>query len=99
MPDLSNVDTDRILAAVSQLDGAIEGIGAQVGKFTDAVQALDKGWTSGVKAEFITRFERDWQAMQEMLAQYHEISSQLREAAQDMEKTESEMLSGVAALG
>lgn len=99
MPDLSNVDTDRILAAVSQLDGAIEGIGAQVGKFTDAVQGLDKGWASTVKADFMARFERDWEAMQEMLAQYHEISSQLREAAQDMEKTESEMLSGVAALG
>ncbi|NLT15698.1 MAG: WXG100 family type VII secretion target [Clostridiales bacterium] len=99
MPDMSNVDSDKILSAVGQLDGITDSIQGCVGKIADSVETLDKGWVSSVKAEFMTRYQRDWEAMQEMLAQYREISAQLREAAQDFDKTESELLSRVSALG
>jgi hypothetical protein len=44
-------------------------------------------------------YQKDWEAMQEMLAQLWEVGTTLREAAADFDKTENEMLSGVNALG
>lgn len=99
MAALSNVDSEKIRSTVSRLDGIAESISGCVGKFADAIEALDKGWVSDVKADFMARYQKDWQAMQEMLLQYREISAQLLDTATDLEKTESEILSSVRALG
>ncbi|MDR1589322.1 MAG: WXG100 family type VII secretion target [Oscillospiraceae bacterium] len=98
MADLSNVDSEKILSVASQLDGIVNSMAAQMRKVVDAVANLDKGWTSPVKAEFMSRYRRDEEAMSEMLAQYSEISVQLRETASDFDKTENEIMSGVSAL-
>lgn len=99
MPDISNVDTEKILSAVGQLDSCVDRINGCVGKFADAIENLDKGWVSEVKGPFMVNYQRDWEAMQEMLAQLREVGTILREAAADFDKTENEMLSGVSALG
>lgn len=99
MPDISNIDSEKIISAAGQLDGIVDRINGCVGKFSDAIEALDKGWISEVKTGFMLTYQNDWEAMQEMLAQLREISDGLREAASDFDKTESEILSGMGALG
>ena len=98
MPDISNIDSEKILSAVGQLDGVVDRMNGCVGKFADAIENLDKGWVSEVKAGFMATYQKDWEAMQEMLAQLREINATLREAASDFDKTENERLSGVNAL-
>jgi uncharacterized protein YukE len=96
---MSNVDSEKIVSTVSQLDAATDAMMAQMRKIVEAVSALDKGWVSTVKAEFMTRYQRDEQAMQEMLEQYNEISRGLKDIAADLDKTESDIESSVRALG
>lgn len=98
MADMSNVDSEKILATANQLDGIVGAMNTQMTKIQDAVAGLDKGWTSPVKAEFMMRFQVDQDAMGEMLMQYIEISEQLKETATDFSKTESEIMSSVSAL-
>ena len=98
MSDLSNIDTEKILSAVGQLDGVVDRMNGCVGKFSDSIENLDKGWVSDVKAGFMATYQKDWEAMQEMLAQLREINTTLREAASDFDKTENERLNGVNAL-
>jgi uncharacterized protein YukE len=98
MADMSNIDSDKILSAVGQLEGIVDRMNGCVGKFADAIETLDKGWVSEVKAGFMATYQNDWEAMQEMLGQLREINTMLREAAQDFDKTENETLSGANAL-
>ena len=98
MTDISNVDSEKILSAVGQLDGVIDRMNGCVGKFMDAIVNLDKGWVSEVKAGFMATYQKDLEAMQEMLSQLREINTILREAVSDFDKTENERLSGVNAL-
>lgn len=98
MPDISNIDWEKILSAASQMDGITDRINGCAGKFADAVETLDKGWTSEVKAGFMAAYQKDWEAMQEMLAQLREFSAGLRDAASDFDKTENEICSKVRAL-
>ena len=98
MPDISNIDSEKILSAASQLDGVVDRMNGCVGKFADAIEALDKGWVSEVKAGFMATYQLDWEAMQEMLFQLREINDGLREAAGDFDKTEGEITSGVKSL-
>lgn len=99
MPDISNVDTEKILSAVGQLEGIVDRMNGSVAKFADAIENLDKGWVSEVKAGFMATYQTDMEAMQEMLSQLMEINTTLREAASDFDKSENETLSGVRALG
>jgi uncharacterized protein YukE len=98
MPDMSNIDSDKILSAVGQLEGIVDRMNSCVGKFADAIETLDKGWVSEVKAGFMSTYQNDWEAMQEMLGQLREINTMLRDAASDFDKTENETLSGVNTL-
>ena len=98
MSDLSNIDTEKILSAVGQLEGVVDRMNGCVGKFADAVANLDNGWVSEVKAGFMATYQKDLEATQEMLSQLREVNVTLREAAGEFEKTENERLSGVNAL-
>jgi uncharacterized protein YukE len=98
MADLSHVDSEKILSTASQLDGIADAIMAQMQKIVDAVAQLDKGWVSPVKAEFLSRYQRDEDAMREMVEQYREIDTGLREMAAELDKTESEITSSVSSL-
>ena len=99
MPDISNVDSEKILSAVSQLDGIVDRMNGCVGKFADAVETLDKGWVSDIKTGFMANWNKDWEALQEMIMQLREINSGLREAASDFDKTESDILGSFGAMG
>jgi len=98
MPDISHIDSEKILSATGQLDGIADRISGCAGKFNDAIAALDKGWVSDVKAGFMATYQIDRDAMQEMLSQLREINAGLRDAAGDFDKTENEMVSGVSTL-
>ena len=98
MPDISNIDSEKILAAVSQLDAVIDRMNGCVGKFADAIEALDRGWISEVKGGFMSTYQTDWEAMQEMLAQLREINEGLRDSAGEFDKMEGEVTNGVKAL-
>ena len=98
MPDISNIDTEKILSAVGQLDGVVDRMNGCAGKFAETIENLDKGWVSDVKAGFMATYHNDREAMQEMLAQLREVNTILREAVSDFDKTENETLSGVNTL-
>lgn len=98
MADISNVDPDRIKAAVSQLSGINDALAAQVAKIKEAVKQLDSGWTSAVKAGFMQKYKLDEAAADEMLVQLREFTDALSEAASDFDKTESGMMGAVSAL-
>ena len=98
MPDVSNIDSEKILSAISQLDGVVGRLSGCVGKFNDAIGRLDKGWVSEVKAGFMANYQADSEAMQEMLEQLREISEGLKAAAGDFDKTENDVISGISAL-
>jgi uncharacterized protein YukE len=98
MSDLTNIDSEKILSTVSQLDGIVDRMNGCVVKFSDAIGNLDKGWISEVKGPFMQNYQTDLEAMQEMLAQLREVGTALREAAADFDKTENEMLSGANVL-
>jgi len=98
VPDISNIDSEKIISAANQLDSIVDRIHGCVGKFADAVQNLDNGWVSEVKAGFMSNFQTDFEAMQEMIFQLHEINDGLRDAAGDFDKTEGEIGNAVKAL-
>ena len=99
MPDISNIDSEKIISAAGQLDGIVDRMNGCAGKFADAIAALDKAWVSEVKAGFMATYQTDWEAVQEMLSQLREIGAGLREAASDFDKTEGDINAGVGALG
>ena len=78
MSDTSNVDSDKILAAAGQLEGIVDRMNAQVMKFAEAVETLDKGWVSEVKTGFMSTYRADIDAMQEMISQLMELNTVLR---------------------
>lgn len=98
MADLSNVDTQKILQTVGQMENIVNRMSNCVNKFSEAIAALDKGWISEVKGDFMASYRTDYDAMQEMLGQLTEINSTLRDEANDFDKTESEIFSSVRAL-
>ena len=98
MPDISNIDSEKINAAAKQLEAIIGRVGGCVGRFKDAVANLDKGWVSDVKTGFMANVRKDQEAMQEMIDQLREVVSGLIEAASDFDKTESEIKTSVNAL-
>ncbi|MDR0549153.1 MAG: WXG100 family type VII secretion target [Deltaproteobacteria bacterium] len=98
MPDVSNVESDKIISAAGQLDGVVDRLNGNVMKFADAIESLDKGWKSEVKAAFMATYRSDYEAMQEMIAQLREISATLRDAATDFDKTENDIQSSFSSL-
>ena len=91
MADMTNVDTDRIKSVVSQMDSLVNGMRNDSMKIREAIAALDKGWNAESKAKFMDRFRKEEEALAEMLEQYLEVGSILREAADDFDKTENEI--------
>jgi WXG100 family type VII secretion target len=98
MPDISNIDSEKINAAAKQLEAIVGRISGCVGKFKDAVANLDKGWVSDVKTGFMANVQKDQEAMQEMIDQLREVIAGLADAASDFDKTEGEIKAGVSAL-
>jgi uncharacterized protein YukE len=99
MSDTSNIDSEKILSTCSQLDAVVERMDGYVMKFADAIERLDKGWVSEIKAGFMTNYQKDLEAMQEMISQLRELTTMLREAASDFDKTEEDVFSSVGSLG
>ena len=98
MPDISNIDSEKIISSVNQLDSVVDRIEGCVSKFADAIQNLDNGWVSEVKAGFMANYQSDFEAMQEMLFQLREINDGLRDASGDFDKTEGEIITSVSSL-
>lgn len=98
MANLSNVDAAKIRAAAQKLSGIEADIQGNVGKISDAMDRLDKGWTSEVKTQFLSVWQEDAEALVEMMGQYMEINELLTQAAQEFEQTENDMVSEVGKL-
>jgi WXG100 family type VII secretion target len=98
MANMSNVDSEQIMAAASQLDATVNSIANCVAKIKDAMQTLNNGWQSDVKEEFMSRYRTDEDAMSEMLEQYREVSEGLRNVAREFDKAEAEVKSNMSRL-
>lgn len=98
MANLSNVDADKIRATARKLGDIVEGIVDQVGKISDAMVSLDKGWISDVKDQFLEKWLEDSDALIEMMEQYEEVDSLLEQAAKTFEQNEEDMIAEVGKL-
>lgn len=98
MPDISNIDSEKILQAVSQLNSVIGRMNGCVNSFSGAIDALDKGWVSEVKAAFMSSYRADLDALHEMIAQLQEINENLSDSAREFDKMEGEITAGVRSL-
>lgn len=98
MADMTQVDSEKIMSIVNQLDNIVRRMNVCTDKFAESIQNLDAGWISEVKAPFMANFQVDHEAMQEMVGQLMEINDTLRDAVNDYDKTESDTLSGVGTL-
>ena len=96
MANLSNVDGDKIRSTAQKLADIDLDIVSCVQKINDAMVALDKGWKSEVKTEFMRNWQEDAEALCEMMDQYVEVQELLLEAAKDFDSTEEEMISQVS---
>ncbi len=96
--DTSNIDSQKITAAVSRMQTEVSNIATGVQKFSDAIMALDKQWTSEAKTPFMESYQRDHEAMEEMVGQLEENCSLLQEMAQNFDSSESNILSRVRSL-
>ncbi|MDR0355920.1 MAG: hypothetical protein LBJ64_09355 [Deltaproteobacteria bacterium] len=99
MSDTSNIDSEKILSTCNQLDGVVDRMDGYVMKFAEAIERLDKGWVSEIKAGFMANYQKDLEAMQEMISQLRELTNMLRDAASDFDKTEEDIYSDIGSLG
>ncbi len=98
MAETSNVNSQKITAAVSRMQTEASSIATGVQKFSDAVMNLDKQWTSEAKAAFMQAYQTDYEAMQEMIEQLNENCELLRGMADTFDATESDILGKVSGL-
>ena len=98
MANMTHVDAAKIRSTAQKLSDIDTSIFNCVEKLSDAMAALDKGWTSEVKASFMQTWAADAEALCEMIDQYVEVQEMLLEAAEDFDNTENEMAAQVAAL-
>jgi len=98
MSETSNNDSEKLISAANQLDEITSRMNGCVSRFGSAIETLDKGWVSDVKAGFMATYQHDMSALQEMLAQLGEITAGLRDAASEFDKTENDILGSFSVL-
>lgn len=98
MATLTNVDAEQLRSASQKLATIDTDIIANVRKLSEAIAALDKGWSSTVKAAFMQNWQTDSEALCEMMEQYSEVQELLLSAAQEFERTESDMVGRIGKL-
>ncbi len=98
MADTTNVNSAKINASIGRMQTEATKIAAEAQKFSDAVMALDRQWTSEAKAAFMQAYQTDREAMNEMIEQLNENCELLRSMAETFDATESNILSKVTSL-
>ncbi len=98
MADTSNVNSEKITAAVGRMQTEAANIQNAVQKFSDAVSGLDRQWTSDAKAAFMQAYQTDREAMDEMVEQLNENCDLLRSMADKFNSTEGDILGKVSSL-
>ncbi len=98
MAETSNVNSQKITAAVGRMQTEASNIAAGVQKFSEAVTNLDKQWTSEAKSAFMQAYQKDKDAMEEMITQLNENCDLLSNMAQAFDTAESDILSKVSSL-
>ncbi|MBE5860521.1 MAG: WXG100 family type VII secretion target [Butyrivibrio sp.] len=91
MADMTNVDADRLRQAANRVNSLAGDMSSNVGKINDALANLSKGWQSEVATKFLSNWQADQEALNEMVDQYLEIGDIMNELASDYEASESEV--------
>ena len=89
------VDTDALRSAADKADSSINTLSENIGKFRSVIESLNSSWSSDVKNKFFTSYENDIKALNEMLAQYSEVSASLRQIADEQQKNEEDVRSEI----
>lgn len=90
-----SLDTDALIGAAEKVDKTVSDISASVQKFQSIIEGLNNTWSSDVKTKFFTSYEKDLKALNEMVAQYSEVSSGLRTIAEYHQKNEETIKSQI----
>ncbi len=98
MGELSNVDSEKIVATAARMGDEVEQVKNGVMAFRDAIAKLESSWQSENKAIFMQSFEADSEAMAEMVVQMGELCDTLRQAAQSFDESEGNVAGKVGNL-
>lgn len=93
------VDTEALVSAADKVDRSANDLKAGVQKFQSIIEGLNNSWSSDVKDKFFTSYEKDLKALNEMVAQYSEVSGGLRSLAEYHAKTEEEIKAKIEKAG
>lgn len=91
MADMTNVDAQKLRQTASKVSNLASDLQNNVGKISDALGNLSKGWQSEVATKFLQNWQTDQEALNEMTNQYLEVGDILNELASDYEASESEV--------
>ena len=91
MADMTNVDAVKLRQTAQKVGNLAGDLNNNVSKINDALNNLQKGWSSDVATRFMQNWQADQEALHEMVDQYREVQDILAELAQDFEASESEV--------
>ncbi len=89
MGEISNVDSDKIMSCANKMESEVANVQSGVTMFREAVTKLESTWVGESKIAFMQSFERDSEAMVEMVEQMREICDQLKQMANSYSSNES----------
>ena len=98
MANMTCVDGEKLRNTASLLADIDLDIISCVEKFLDVMSELDQGWQSEVKGEFWNVWEKDCEALCEMMGQYEEINNILHTAAEQFDSSERNVISEIRKL-
>ncbi len=98
MGELSNVDSEKIMSSTSRMETEVGNVQSGILAFKEAIAKLDSTWTSENKTIFMQSFEKDSEAMVEMIEQMSEICESLKSMAKSYDTSESDITSRMSSL-
>lgn len=86
------VDPVALVNAAEKVESSVSEIRDCVGRFQSVIEGLNSSWSSDVKDKFFRSYEKDMKALAEMITQYGEVATGLRQMAEYHRNAEEEIL-------
>jgi len=85
------MDPDALETCADKVESSVGEIQKYIDNFRLIIEDLNTTWSSDVKDKFFTNYEQDMKALYEMVSQYAEVSTGLRQMAEYQRRTEEEL--------
>ncbi len=98
MGELSNIDSDKIVSCAGRMETEVSNVQNGITAFREAITKLDSTWVSENKSIFMQSYERDSEAMTEMVDQMYEICESLKTMAKSFDESENNIAGKISSL-